>query len=201
MLEVFKVNRILISILGLTSLAIVIRDDVFNLNEMFAGWFEVVSWILLIVVIVIAVFEACLAIYDPNRKICRGDVQINQKMLEIVSQSGNTCILSRNFSWVGGAGIMEELMRKAKAGDLTLILNQEGDATKKLRSAGAKVVVYKGVIPKCRFTIKGYSGNHPTLYIAVNSTPERHVIYRYKNKNDIALRLAEDLVHILEKYA
>lgn len=93
---------------------------------------------------------------------------------------------------------MDSLSQKAKSGDLTVLVNEENEATVTLRDQGAKILVYEGVIPKCRFTVKGYRGINSRLYIAKADSPDRHVIFRHSEKDDVTLLLAEDLIHILE---
>lgn len=93
---------------------------------------------------------------------------------------------------------MDSLSKKAESGDLTVLVNEENNTTTRLRDRGAKILVYEGIIPKCRFTIKGYKGASSRLYIAKADSPDRHVIFRHSEKDDVTLRLAEDLVQILE---
>lgn len=196
--KTFQINNIITSIFGLPTMALFIHQDNLGIFKEIGPASLVIAWMALAVVILISMIQIWKVIFDPEKTICRGDLEINQKMLSIVEEAGNTCILSRNLSWANGHGIMDALLRKAKSGDLTLFIHQENKETRKLTSSGARVVPYKGVIPKCRFTIKGYGGANSRLYIAKANSPDHHIIFRHSDKDDVTLRLAEDLVRILE---
>lgn len=201
MQKTFQVNHILIAILGLPTMAVFIYDDSVGLFAAIPPWVTNLAWLLVFVAIILSVWQACALFFDSNVTICKGEISINDKMFSIIDEPGNTCIVSRNLSWTDGQRIMDSLSQKAKSGDLTVLVNEENETTATLRERGAKILVYGGVIPKCRFTIKGYKGANSRLYIAKADSPDRHVIFRHSEKDDVTLRLAEDLVQILETKA
>lgn len=179
-------------------MAVFISEDNLHVFKYFGPPSKLIAWLALSIVVITLLLQIWKIIFDPTRTICRNVLEVNRKMLSIVAEDGNTCILSRNLSWADGQGLMDALLRKAKSGDLTLFVNQENKASSKLKEAGAKVVLYKGSIPKCRFTIKGHGSAHSRLYIAKANSPSHHVIHLHSEKDDVTLRLAEDLIHMLD---
>lgn len=194
----FQVNHILIALLGLPTMAVFIYDDSVGLFEALPLWVTHLAWLLVFAAIILSVWQACTLLFDSNVTVCKGENRINNKMFSIIDEPGNTCIVSRNLSWTNEQRVMDSLSQKALSGDLTVLVSEVNNTTAALRDRGAKIVVYEGVIPKCRFTIKGYKGANSRLYIAKAESPDRHVIFRHSEKDDVTLRLAEDLVEILE---
>lgn len=201
MVRIFAINNVIASVIGLPSAAIFILEDNLKVFRTLGISSEIVAWIILIVVFFVFICQIFQLIFDPTKTVCRNSKQIDQKLLSIIEEPGNTCILSRNLSWADGFGIMNALLQKARSGDLTLFVSQENEASNKLKQAGANVIPYNGAVPKCRFTIKGYGGAASRLYIAKANSPKNHVIHLYSDKDDLTLRLAEDLVHMLEAKA
>lgn len=197
MQKAFQVNHLLIAILGLPTMVVFIYEDSVGLFSNFPPAVTVVAWLLVSLAIGLCIWQAISLIFDRDVTVCKGEISINQKMFSIIDEPGNTCIVSRNLSWTDEHRIMDSLKKKAKDGDLSIFVNEENDTVKTLREHGAQVTVYNGFIPKCRFTIKGYKGANSRLYIAKANTPERHVIYRHSEKDDVTLKLAEDVVDIL----
>lgn len=201
MQKAFQANHILITVLGLPTMIVFINKDTAGWFASGPAWVTYLAWLFVIVAIILSLWQAVTLFFDRNVTVCKGENKINEKMFSIIDEPGNTCIVSRNLSWAGGEGIMESLSQKAKSKDLTILVSEENDVTKNLRDQGAEILVYGGVIPKCRFTIKGYKGVNSRLYIAKAESPERHIIFRHSEKDDVTLRLAEDLVNILEAQA
>jgi hypothetical protein len=201
MQKTFQMNHILIALLGLPTMAVFIYDDSVGLFAALPLWVTSLAWLLVFAAIILSVWQTCALFFDSNMTVCKGEISINDKMFSIIDEPGNTCIVSRNLSWTDGQRIMDSLSQKAKSGDLTVLVSEENETTAKLKDRGAKILVYGGAIPKCRFTIKGYKGANSRLYIAKADSPDRHVIFRHSEKDDVTLRLAEDLVHILETKA
>ena len=201
MARVFDINNIITSVIGLPSVAVFIHDDSLKLFETLGITSKIIAWMLLLAVLSVFLFQIYRIIFDPSKTVCRNNKQIDRKLLSIIQEPGNTCVLSRNLSWANGSEIMDALSQKARSGDLTLFVSQENQASTTLKNSGAKVVPYKGAVPKCRFTIKGYGGAASRVYIAKVNSPNHHVIYLHSDKDDVTLRLAEDLVHMLEAKA
>ncbi|MEH6645278.1 hypothetical protein [Sulfitobacter sp.] len=194
-------NNILIALLGLPTMAVFIYEDSVELFSKIPPIFTGLAWLLVCAAIILSFWQAFSLFFNGDVTVCKGQISINDKMYSIIDEPGNTCIVSRNLSWTDGQRIMDSLKQKAKSGDLTILVNEDNETTTKLRAQGAKILVYNGAIPKCRFTIKGYKGANSRLYIAKANSPDRHVIFRHSEKDDVTLRLAEDLVHILETKA
>ncbi|WP_407496103.1 hypothetical protein [Pseudooceanicola sp. MF1-13] len=201
MKKTFQVNNILIALLGLPTMAVFIYEDSLGLFEKLPQWVANLAWLLVAIAIILSVWQLCTLLIDRSVTVCKGEISINKKMLSIINEPGNTCIVSRNLSWASGKIIMESLNKKAQSGDLTVLVSEENGTSETLKGRGAKILVYGGVIPKCRFTIKGHKGANSRLYIAKADSADRHVIFRHSEKDDVTLRLAEDLVHILEAKA
>jgi hypothetical protein len=201
MVRIFSINNVIASVIGLPSAAVFILEDNLKVFQTLGITSEIVAWVILAMVFSIFMCQIFQLIFDPTKTVCRNSKQIDQKLLSIIEEPGNTCILSRNLSWADGFGIMNALSQKASNGDLTLFVNQENEASNTLKQAGANVILYNGAVPKCRFTIKGYGGAASRLYIAKANSPKNHVIHLHSDKDDLTLRLAEDLVRMLEAKA
>lgn len=188
----------LMSVLGIPTMTVFVHEDPLKIFENISPVYSSIFWVMIILAIFLSLFQFVTLFYNPSIIKCKGEIQINEKMLSITKEAGNTCILSRNMSWANGRNVMEALKNKARNGDLTLFVNEDNKTTKTLKEHGANVIVYKGAIPRCRFTIKGYKGGHARLYIAKVNSPDRHVIHHHTKADDVTLKLAEDLVHVLE---
>lgn len=197
MQRAFQVNHILIALLGLPTMVVFIYEDSVGLFSGLPPFFTSIAWLLIVLAIGLCMWQVVSLLFDRDVTVCNGEISINDKMFSIIDEPGNTCIVSRNLSWTEENRIMDSLKKKAKDGDLSIFVNEENDTVKTLRDHGAQVTVYNGAIPKCRFTIKGYKGANSRLYIAKANTPERHVIFRHSEKDDVTLKLAEDVVNIL----
>ena len=65
-------------------------------------------------------------------------------MYKWIEQDGRTAIISRDLSWVSprDTQLLELLIRKAEARELTIVVPSHTDLTRNLEAAGAEIVTY-----------------------------------------------------------
>ena len=129
---------------------------------------------------------------------------INNFLIKKIKIAGAVAIFSRDFTWVKkDSKEYDELVKKAKNGELFLFWERETEVSRLLFNEGATVKVYekftkKGFSPKSRFTITNYKSLGTTLIGC--SSNEEHTIYTLTGKENIEIHnLIEEYVDLLDK--
>ena len=166
-----------------------------------------------IVIVVIGVLCLCYLTCDSikssriNETICRSDEEIKQVMKKLIQTDGQTCIMSRNLTWVD-----DELEREIceKGDDIQIFVNRKSRLTERLKNHHVRIKYYgkSGFVPKTRFTVLRYTRNNPQVAIANTQDTVRrgetltHTIYETSDNGSRHDRwinsLALDMISLCE---
>lgn len=163
-----------------------------------------IVYILLITMNIILILIIARKIYDFSKKIIprKHKRKISNYLLDWIQSGHRIAIMSRDLSWVKDE-IKEELIKKAKDGELIVFLPRSNSVSNELMSAGAEVKYYLYATENIhytnnsiasRFIIARYEA-HPIL-----TTP---IITRKYHKNDeydseeFPTKVSSDMVDIM----
>ena len=166
-----------------------------------------------IFLVVIGVFCLCFLTYDSiknnriNETVCRSDEEIKQVMRQLIQTDGQTCIMSRNLTWVDDE-LEKEIYKKKD--DLLIFVSRKSELTERLKAHEVRVKYYgkTGFVPKTRFTVLRYTRNNPQVAIANTQDTVRrgaaltHTIYETSDEGSRHDRwinsLALDMIRLCE---
>ncbi len=135
---------------------------------------------------------------EKNGKKYNSKEKIKKAMFNIIKNSGNTVIVSRNMSWADDNEILKELEIKSIDGDLKIHLQFTPNNLNCLQNFNNIVKKYNpNFTPSCRFTISNIGHHGEVMHIAVTGG-DKHAIYSYSAKDGPIFYLAKDLVRLLE---
>lgn len=121
---------------------------------------------------------------------------VNDYMHNVINTGSKCTISSNNLSWVTDE-ILDLMKRKAKSGDLELVMPKENDISKELGEAGAKLSYYSANDPdfgfKSRFTLIN-DGRSDSWVVIGYSSEDHHTIRKVISSDDPVYHLTHDLI-------
>jgi hypothetical protein len=134
-------------------------------------------------------------------KTMRNEREIRNYMYKWINHGGRVAVFSRSLGWVNDEEMREMMTKKAKAGELTLVMPAPVAEAKALVDAGAEPIYYgaDGYTIRSRFTIIHRERSDTAVAIGRTERPGRHIITEFKSSSgDPAFWLAQDLIEILK---
>jgi hypothetical protein len=125
---------------------------------------------------------------------------INDYMFGWISRGGRVVIFTRDMTWATERRISALLLKKARAGELSVCLPSPIPFSEELRNAGAEVSTYRelGYVPTSRFTIINADRLGAQIAIA-RPTDGVHIIEEFNEGDHPVFAVAKDLVEIVRK--
>lgn len=138
--------------------------------------------------------------YKGRPHTCRNEKKIIHYMLKWILHPGRAVIFTRDMSWAGSERVKSVLVKKARANELTVILEHSIPLADELRAEGAKIVTYAGLrhTPASRFTIIN-KDRHDAQVAVGGKIDGNHVIHEFQQGHHPFFAVANDLADILIK--
>lgn len=137
---------------------------------------------------------------QPRRM--KDDQTIRDYMHQWIRGGGKVVVFSRTLSWVSDDEMAQMMDAKARAGDLTLVMPGAVDKSRRLESAGAKVIYYgeNGYTVRSRFTLTNEGRADTAVAVGRQGKDGVHMVSEYRGcDEDPAFWLAQDLAEILSR--
>lgn len=134
----------------------------------------------------IHVYEYC----AQNRFIFRTQKKANKYLAKwIGTNTGHVLVYTNDMSWAGTGDLRDELVEKAKKGNLTLCLRKQSAEAEELINAGAELFLLKGEADLyARFIIVDYKSDNPKVSVYTTDRNRRYVNQQYDNENNPLVR-------------
>ncbi|WP_187583287.1 hypothetical protein [Gordonia sp. OPL2] len=172
------------------------------------NWWESPPRLILIVitslaVITCAVIEIVLARKTLPKKFSgkNRDRNIREYMTKLLQQSSGQCVMSsNNLSWVQDDQ-EKELFAKARQKELTLLMPQETNLSRRLAEGGASAYYYGADDDfrfESRFTV--FNASRSDVWVAIgHGRGNTHLIHRTHSNSDPVYFMAKDLVALAKR--
>lgn len=155
-------------------------------NGFWKGAISAVAAIFCIVYLCIHVREY----YVQNRHIYKTKEKANKYLAEwIGTNTGHVLVYTNDMTWAGKGVLRDELLEKAKKGNLTLCLRKRSEEAEELIKAGAELFLLKGEGDLyARFIIVDYKSDNPKVSVYTTDSSRRYVNQQYDNENNPLVR-------------
>jgi hypothetical protein len=134
-------------------------------------------------------------------KIFKGPERIGRYMYQWIDRAGPVAIFTRDLSWVSASGVMDLLIRKAKDGQLTIVLPKKIGLSEELAGFGAETVYYPNIdyVIRSRFTIVNI--DRVDTRVAIGRTDgDLHKVEEFSAGEQPAFYLAQDLLELAKRF-
>lgn len=168
-------------------------------NEDFDGG----QWFLIALATVLGLLAVGLEIgaYVRRRPWVKKPEKVPAFMRGWINDAGRVAIFSRDMSWVDAA-TRALLEKKARNGELVLVLPNSIEISRALSDLGAQVIHYPelGYTIKSRFTIVNLERPDTAVAIGYRVSEGKHRIDRFRAGEDPAFYLAQDLLELISRF-
>jgi hypothetical protein len=163
------------------------------------GNFQILLAALAVLSFALAIFVDIAHHRETTPKTLRGPRRVRDYMYNWINQGGLTAIFSRDMTWVTDDEMRELLKRKARNGDLILVLPLPIQLSEDLRKEGAEVIHYPALdyTIKSRFTIINLDS--ADMRVAVGRRQGKQNVVEEFDPGHPAFFMAQDLIELLRR--
>ncbi|WP_204910264.1 hypothetical protein [Microlunatus spumicola] len=160
-------------------------------------------WILLVIAVLafgINIRGDWLAYKAESAKIYQSGREIRDYMTSLLERGGRCAIFSRDLTWADHSDVRDLLNRKARRGELTLVLPKPTPLATELAAQGASLFTYPDLNCelRSRFTLVQLGTAAPSVAVG-RPQGETVLVEEFDERTHPVVTLAEDLRTVLEQ--